>query len=653
MGKKYILSSLLFTLFFLIAAYSQDKPNIVIIFPDNLGFGEINSFGGARNVPTPNIDRLADEGIRFTNFNVEYSCSVSRIALLTGRYAVRTGDGYASGMTLWEETIAELLRSNGYATALFGKWHVGGFDWKDKREPIHQGFEEWWGIPGTTHTSQFTSFENFDINREEVPFIWQGSMGGTSERVKPYNIETRRTIDRESAEHGIQFMEKNVKAKKPFFLFLPMSHVHFPTLTHLDFAGSTGAGDVGDAIAEVDYNTGLILNALKRLGIEDNTLVIWGSDNGAEMRRPWRGSSGPWRGFYNTAMEGGIRTPFIIKWPAMIPSGRVSNELMHEVDQFPTIAAAIGIPELIPNDRHLDGVDQLPFLANETNSKRNSALFIAREGHVMAVKWMDWKLWYHYTTEMPDPDPNNLVRLFDLRVDPREENDVKDFYPWVISVMDSIVHDYEKSLLVYPRVPNGVKDPFTPPPPGSGSPISTFHRTDQNDLDSRSEALPDPDFSGTWSTSKVSSAAPTGRAAALPTATLGSGWGNKISIVHKKDEVEIERVFFTPREIQPLIKYRFAIDGKVTENPINMGRTEPAPTSKCSWDGNRFIITTTYSFKDPESGNWFKSEVTQTLWLQPATGTPFEPVLVVETTRGPALNGKASTTRTYYNRGYR
>ena len=271
----------------------------------------------------------------------------------------------------------------------------------------------------------------------------------------------------------------------------------------------------------------------------------------------------------------------------------------------------------------------------------------------MAVKWRDWKLWYHFSTEMPDPDPGNLVRLFDLRVDPREEIDVKDFYPWVISIMDGIVADYEASLVVHPRVPGGIDDPYVPPPKGSGSPVATYSRTDRRVLGPRSEALPNPDFSGSWSTATLSSAPPTGRSAHRQVATLGSGWGNRISIRHTTDQLEIERVVFLPREIQPLVRYRFALDGTETENAVTMGRTDPAPTSTTAWDGNRLVITTLYPFQDPEDGRWLTNEVTQTMWLQPTRGTPWEPSLVVEATRGGALSGPPSTNRTVYRRGYR
>lgn len=636
-------------------AYSdQSRPNIVLIFPDNLGVGEVGCYGGVRGIPTPNLDRLADRGMRFTNFNVEYSCVVSRIALLTGRYAVRTGEGYKGGMTLWEVTIAEALKSLGYSTALFGKWHVGGYEWKGRREPIHQGFDEWWGIPGTSHTAQFTSFENFDSARAEVPYIWEGRAGQPSRRVKPYNLKTRRTIDREAAERGIAFMRKNVMKGKPFFFFYPMTQVHFPTLAHPDFAGTTGAGDMGDAMADVDYNVGLILKAIDKLGIRNNTMVIWCTDNGAEMRRPWRGSAGPWRGFYNSAMEGGIRTPCIIRWPGRIKAGTVSNELMHETDLFPTIAAVVGAPEIVPDDRLIDGVNQLPFFeGKQVHSNRKSVIFLAREGHVMAVKWRDWKLWYLFQTELPDPDPDNLVRLFDLRVDPREEIDVKDFYPWVISIMDGIVAEYEASLKVHPRVPGGIDDPYVPPPAGSGSPVATYSRTDRRTLGPRSEALPNPNFSGSWSTTVVSSAPLTGKFPPPPVPTLGSGWGDRISIVHTADRLEVERVVFLPREIQPLVRYRFALDGSETKNAVTMGRTGPAPTSTANWDGGRLVITTRYPFQNSKNGAWLTCEVTQTMWLQPARGTPWEPSLVVETTRGEALDGPSSTNRTVYSRGYR
>ena len=156
-------------------------------------------------------------------------------------------------------------------------------------------------------------------------------------------------------------MERQRARRKPFFFYYPMTQIHFPTLAHPDFAGKTGAGDIGDAMAEMDANVGRVLDAIDRLSITRNTIVLWCTDNGPEQRRPWRGSPGPWSGFYNSVMEGGIRTPCIIRWPGRIPAGRVSNEIVHEIDLFPTLAAAVGA-DIVPKDRAIDGVNQLPFL---------------------------------------------------------------------------------------------------------------------------------------------------------------------------------------------------------------------------------------------------------------------------------------------------
>jgi arylsulfatase len=440
---------------------AQSRPNIVLIFPDNLGWGEVGVYGSVRGDLTPRIDRLASEGIRLNNFNVEYSCTVSRIALLTGRYAVRTGGTQASGMTLWEVTIAEALQSQGYATGLFGKWHVGGDEWEGRREPVHQGFDEWYGIPGTSHVAQFTSFETWDPATMEAPYIWEGRAGEAVRKVKVYDLETRRTIDREAAERGIAFMERNVRANRPFFFFYPITQIHFPTLAHTDFAGKTGAGDIGDAMADVDHNTGLVLDAIDRLGIRENTIVFWCTDNGAERRRPWRGSAGPWSGFYNTPMEGGIRTPCIIRWPARIPAGRVTNEIVHQVDIFPTLAAAVGA-DIVPKDRAIDGVNQLPFLeGKQAHSNRESVIFFTGS-QVRAVKWKDWKFWYAYRPEPGDPDAST-VRLFHLRSDPKEESDIKDTNPWIRSVTDRVLAAFDATVERYPHVPTGAADPYVPP----------------------------------------------------------------------------------------------------------------------------------------------------------------------------------------------
>jgi arylsulfatase A-like enzyme len=436
------------------------RPNIVLIFPDNLGWGEVGAYGSVRGNITPRIDKLAAEGIRLNNFNVEFSCTVSRAALMTGRYAVRTGATQAGGITLWEVTLAEALKSIGYATGLFGKWHLGGDRPDGRREPTHQGFDEFYGIPRTSNEASTTIAQG-----QKTPgtsFIWEGRAGQPTRNVKPFDVDTRRTVDREAADRGIAFMERSVKERRPFFFYFPMTHVHFPSLAHPDFVGKTGAGDIGDTMAEVDHNVGLVLDALDRLKIASNTIVLWCTDNGAEQRRPWRGSSGPWSGFYNTVMEGGIRTPCIIRWPGRIPAGRVTNEIVHQVDLLPTFAAAAGA-DIVPKDRAIDGVNQLPFLeGKQPKSNRDAVLFFANL-QLRAVKWHDWKLHYSYLPEAGSPPVPPLMRLFNLLSDPKEETDIKDANPWAQAAMDKLVAAFTATTERYPHVPPDSPDPYVPP----------------------------------------------------------------------------------------------------------------------------------------------------------------------------------------------
>jgi arylsulfatase A-like enzyme len=441
------------------AAAQAARPNIVLIFPDNLGWGEVGAYGSVRGPLTPRIDKLAAEGIRLTNFNVEFSCVVSRAALLTGRYAIRTGAAQPTGITLWEVTIPEALKTVGYATALLGKWHLGG-DRPDDRTPSHQGFDEFYGIPRTSNEAQTTIAQG--QTTPGTSFIWEGKAGEPARNVKPFDMDTRRTIDRESADRSIAFMERNARARRPFFLYYPMTQIHFPTLAHPEYAGRTGAGDIGDAMAEMDATVGRVLDAIDRLQISRNTIVMWCTDNGAEQRRPWRGSSGPWSGFYNTVMEGGIRTPCIIRWPGRIPAGRVSNEIVHQIDIFPTLAAAVGA-DIVPRDRAIDGVNQLPFLeGKQVKSNRDSVLLFTNQA-LRAVKWHDWKLHYTFAPEAGAPPVPPLMRLFNLLSDPREETDIKDANPWAQGVMDKLVAAFTATTAQYPHVPPGAADPYLPP----------------------------------------------------------------------------------------------------------------------------------------------------------------------------------------------
>jgi arylsulfatase A-like enzyme len=429
-------------------------PNIVLMFPDNLGIGEIGAYGGNRGVPTLRLDGLAKEGMRLTNFNTEYFCTPSRAAIITGRHSIRSGtNGYHptwGGLTQWEITLADLLASRGYARALYGKWHLGD---RAGRYPTDQGFEEWYGIMHSSNEAQAST-------TGETPYIWEGKASEPPSKVKVFDLTTRRTLDREVIQKGVAFMDRNTKARKPFFLFLPLSQVHFPTLPHPEFAGKTGAGDVGDAMAEMDHNVGVVLDAIKRLGIERNTIVIWTTDGGAEFRRPWRGTSGPWRGFYTTAMEGGLRTPFMIRWPGRIPANQVSDEIVHEVDVFTTLARAAGAD--VPRDRAIDGVDQLPFFQRKQARSNREGFPVFMGTQVRAVKWHEWKLHYAWQDE-PTLPAQPIMKLFNLRSDPKEETDIKDFNPWAESVLGKIVTEFNATLEKYPLIPLGTPDPYTPP----------------------------------------------------------------------------------------------------------------------------------------------------------------------------------------------
>jgi len=329
------------------------KPNIVFMLTDNLGYGEVGCYGGGilRGAATPRIDRLAGEGLRLLNFNVESQCTPSRSALMTGRFAIRSGTmkvprgGAPYGLTQWEVTIARLSAQQGYATGHFGKWHLGDME---GRYPTNQGFDVWYGIPNSTSVSPWTAAVGFDPKAAPLPHIMEGRKGEKSRNVEVYDLKARRLIDTEITRRTIDFMRRNAKVGKPFFAYVPFTQVHYPTLPHPDFAGKTGHGDFADSLAEMDHHVGQVLDAIKELGIEENTLVVFTSDNGPEEMLPWRGWAGPWSGSYFTAMEGSLRVPFILRWPGKVAAGRVSNEIVHQVDTFPTLARLVGAD--VPRD---------------------------------------------------------------------------------------------------------------------------------------------------------------------------------------------------------------------------------------------------------------------------------------------------------------
>jgi arylsulfatase len=441
-------------------------PNIVLILADNLGWGELGCYGGGalRGAPTPRLDDLAARGLKLLNFNVESDCVPTRSALMTGRHPIRTGAlqsvpaGLPQGIIPWEITLAQLLSARGYATAIHGKWHLGD---RKGRFPTDRGFDEWYGIPRTTNESMFTSTPGFDPAVVPMPYILESTRDTAPREVKIYDLDARRRIDGELTERAIAFMRRNYAAGRPFFAYVPLTQLHYPTLPHPDFAGKTGAGDFADSLAEMDYRAGEMLDAVKALGIADNTLFIFASDNGPEFRRPWRGTAGPWSGTYHTAMEGGLRAPCILSWPGRIPAGSTSNEIVHVTDLYPTLARVAGAA--LPADRPIDGIDQLDFVCGrQPKSGREGFVYFIKD-ELRAAKWRDWKMHVVWEPE-PNAGPNHLETpwIFNLIQDPKEETDVGTANSWVRRPLRLLIHDFQQSLKSNPPIPPGAPDDYVP-----------------------------------------------------------------------------------------------------------------------------------------------------------------------------------------------
>jgi arylsulfatase A-like enzyme len=444
---------------------AETKPNILFVLADNLGYGELGSYGGGetRGASTPMLDQLAKEGLRLTNMNVETQCTPSRSSLMTGRFAIRSGTyavpfgGVPEGLTQWEVTIAEALSEAGYATALYGKWHLGSHD---GRLPNDQGFDEWFGIPRTTDESLWPSSPGYSPDIVPPEKIMEGRKGEASQPLQVYDVEQRRLIDAEITRRSVDFMERQVKAGKPFFTYVSLTQPHLPTEPNPAFKGKTGNGDWADMLAEMDSNVGQVLSAVDRLGIRDNTIVIFTSDNGPEFFRPWDGWAGPWRGQYFTALEGGIRVPFMIRWPGKIQPGRVSNEIVHGVDMFATLAKVAGAQ--VPADRPMDSIDQSDFLLGKSEPSAREGFPIWGADTLLAVKWRNWKLHFYKQDTMFDPPQKlGIPFIINLYTDPREEKPTVD--SWVVTPMLKIVAAFQASLAGHPLIPMGTPDPFVPP----------------------------------------------------------------------------------------------------------------------------------------------------------------------------------------------
>lgn len=423
-------------------------PNIVLIFMDDLGYGDLGSYG-ATQFQTPNIDRLASQGVRFTNFYVSHAvCSASRAALLTGCYSNRVGISGALipnskiGLNTEEETIPELLKKKNYKTAAFGKWHLGD---APQFLPLQHGFDEYLGVPYSNDMwpVYFDGSRNLsEAYKRKAKFPELPLIKGNNKIKEIKNLEDQAELTTLYTESAIDFIARN--KDNPFFVYLAHSMPHVPLAVSDKFKGKSEQGLYGDVIMEIDWSVGQIMNTLEKNGLTDNTLIIFTSDNG-----PWlnfgnhAGSAGGLREGKGTSFEGGQRVPCIMKWPGIIPEGIVSNNMASTIDILPTMASIINVP--LP-DKRIDGVDILSLMkGNDKANPRKSFYYYYRENNLEAVRQNHWKLILphehrSYEGVLPGIDgfPGSYgqgktgMALYNMRTDPGERYDLKELYPEIV-----------------------------------------------------------------------------------------------------------------------------------------------------------------------------------------------------------------------------
>ncbi len=403
-----------------------ETPNFIVIFCDDLGYGDVGCFGSKLH-RTPNIDRMAREGVRFTSFYVTSGvCTPSRSSLMTGCYPRRVnmhvdskGRGVLfpvdkKGLNPNEITIAEVLKGRGYATTCIGKWHLG-----DQKEflPTRQGFDSYYGIP---YSNDMGVRKN--SNRPPLPLL-------RNETVIESPVD-QNTITKRYAQEAVRFIEAN--KERPFFIYLPHAMPHNPVHSSDAFRGKSANKGYGDCVEEIDFTTGQILASLKQNGIDDKTLVIFTSDNGAS--RSFGGSNLPLSGWKGSTMEGGMREPCIMRWPGRIPAGTACDEIASTLDILPTVAKLAGTNA--PSDRIIDGRDIWPLMCSQKGAKSpHEAFYYYWEDQLQAVRSGRWKLVLPFEKKKRNwgkPEPNMPLQLFDLNADIAEKNSLADQHPEIV-----------------------------------------------------------------------------------------------------------------------------------------------------------------------------------------------------------------------------
>lgn len=448
------------------------RPNIVFVLCDNTGWGDFSCYGGG--TPTPRIDKFAGEGIRFTNYTVESQCTPTRSAILTGRQSVRSGTFKVpipgegeSGLSPWEYTIAELLSDAGYATSLWGKWHLGEVE---GRLPTDQGFDTWWGYKNSVDEAGYTSYAAFrELVRTkgiETPKIWEGQKGGKSTVVCELELKVRPFLDEMIVGKATDYIKLAAKSDKPFFTYVGLSNLHPPAQVHPDFDQTDPArlGMYADSLAEMDYRLGQIVDCVDDAGIGNNTIIVFSSDNAAGMinlDRLLGGSSGPFRGgFFTPPWEGSMRVPAMVRCSGRVPAGVVTEEMLSAHDWYKTLAALAGASDKVPTDRPMDGVDASAFLLGESkNTGRDALLFFGPDGSLMSSKWRNVKAVFRHSEGMAQPilEPQ-WPMIFDLGSDPGERCNLLEMkldMGWMFGVVYQAIVEYKTSIARYPNVRPG------------------------------------------------------------------------------------------------------------------------------------------------------------------------------------------------------
>lgn len=446
-------------------ASAADKPNIVIIWGDDIGRSNISAYThGVMGYKTPNIDRVAREGMMFTDYYAEQSCTAGRASFIMGQHGLRTGltkvglPGAKIGMQKEDPTIAGLLKNHGYATGQFGKNHLGD---RDEMLPTNHGFDEFYG--NLYHLNAEEEPEHVDYPKDPEFRKKYGPRGvlhsfadGRIEDTGPLTRKRMETIDDDTADRAVDFMERQTKAEKPFFVWVNFTHMHFRTHVKPESKGQSGRwmSEYADAMIDHDKNVGTVLDKIDELGIGDNTFVMYSTDNGPHMNTWPDAAMTPFRNEKNSNWEGAYRVPAMVRYPGKIKPGSVSNEIVSHLDWLPTLLAIAGEPDVkekllqghqaIGRDYkvHLDGSNLLPYLTGkEEKSPRDSFIYCNDDQQLTALRYDNWKLVFleqrvKGTLQIwAEPFVSlRLPKIFNLRGDPYERADVTSntYYDWLI-----------------------------------------------------------------------------------------------------------------------------------------------------------------------------------------------------------------------------